>query len=50
MMLLLPILKHLLRRGSMPKYRKNPVVIEAVQYDGTNEKEIELFVNKTIGV
>lgn len=34
----------------MPKYRKNPVVIEAVQYDGTNEKEIELFVNKTIGV
>lgn len=34
----------------MPKYRKNPVVIEAVQYDGTNAGEIERFVNGDIGM
>lgn len=29
----------------MPKFRKKPVVIEAVQYDGGNALEIELFTN-----
>ena len=28
----------------MPKYRKKPVVIEAVQYTGTNTTEIKEFV------
>lgn len=27
----------------MARYRKKPVVIEAVQYDGTNEQEIARF-------
>jgi len=27
------------------KYRKKPVVIEALQFDGTNSEEIELFTN-----
>jgi hypothetical protein len=27
----------------MPKFRKNPVVIEAVQWHGANVAEIELF-------
>lgn len=27
----------------MAKYRKKPVVIEAVQWSGTNQKEITLF-------
>lgn len=27
----------------MAKYRKKPVVIEAIQWDGNNEKEIENF-------
>lgn len=28
----------------MPKFRKKPVVIEAVQYDGSNLGEIQAFV------
>lgn len=28
------------------KYRKKPVVIEAVQWDGSNKVEIQLFMNK----
>ena len=28
----------------MPKYRKKPVEIEAVRYDGENEREIGRFV------
>ena len=27
------------------KFRKKPVIIEAVQFDGTNAKEIEEFTN-----
>lgn len=30
----------------MPKFRKRPVVIEAIQYDGTNESEIQQFVKE----
>lgn len=29
----------------MPKYRKKPVVVEAVQWTGENEKEIFDFIN-----
>ncbi|WP_017728508.1 hypothetical protein [Halalkalibacterium ligniniphilum] len=32
----------------MPKYRKKPVVIEAVQFTGKNEEEIERFVDKPL--
>lgn len=31
------------------KYRKKPVVIEAVQYDGLNKDEIEKFVGRQLG-
>lgn len=34
----------------MAKFRKIPVEIEAVQYDGTNGGEIERFVNGDIGM
>lgn len=34
----------------MAKFRKIPVEIEAVQYDGTNAGEIERFVNGDIGM
>lgn len=30
----------------MAKYRKKPVVIEAIKYDGDNKVEIQEFVNK----
>ena len=33
----------------MAKYRKKPVVVEAVQWDGTNEDEINKFVGLCIG-
>lgn len=29
----------------MAKYRKKPVVIEAIQFDGENESEIHAFIN-----
>lgn len=29
------------------KFRKKPVVIEAIQWDGNNEVEIALFMDKT---
>lgn len=29
----------------MAKYRKKPVVIEAVQWEGNNEKEMKDFIN-----
>lgn len=32
----------------MPKFRKKPVVIDAVQFDGHNGTEIMLFVGKTL--
>lgn len=32
----------------MPKFRKKPVVIEAVQFDGRNGTEIMLFVGKRL--
>ena len=32
----------------MPKYRKKPVVIEAVHYTGLNRDEIEEFVGKEL--
>jgi hypothetical protein len=36
-----------LRRGDrMPKYRKKPVVIEAVEWTGSNFVEIEEFISK----
>lgn len=31
------------------KYRKKPVIIEAVQYDGFNKSEIEKFVGRQLG-
>lgn len=30
------------------KYRKLPVVIEAIQWDGTNDEEVESFVQKAL--
>lgn len=30
------------------KYRKKPVVIEAIKYNGENRKEIEKFVGKSL--
>lgn len=30
------------------KYRKKPVVIEAIQYNGKNEDEIEMFVGDAL--
>ena len=30
------------------KYRKKPVEIEAIKYDGENRKEIEQFVGKSL--
>jgi hypothetical protein len=32
----------------MPKYRKKPVVIEAIQFNNLNRKEIETFVGKEL--
>lgn len=32
--------------NNMAKYRKKPVVIEAVQWDGKNETELVLFMGK----
>ena len=32
------------------KYRKKPVVIEAVQYDGTNEREIGHFAGLDLSI
>lgn len=32
----------------MAKYRKKPVVIEAVQFDGTNCDAVEAFIGKPI--
>ncbi len=32
----------------MPKYRKKPVVIEAVQYDGHNATEIVLWAKSSV--
>lgn len=34
----------------MPKFRKKPVVIEAIQYMGDNDLEIMDFVGKTLSV
>ncbi len=34
----------------MAKYRKKPVVIDAVQYNGTNKKEIFDFVGSDISI
>jgi hypothetical protein len=32
----------------MPKYRKKPVVIEAIKFDGHNTDEVEKFVGKRL--
>ncbi len=34
----------------MPKFRKKPIVIEAIQYDGTNEKAHEIYKLSTRNV
>jgi hypothetical protein len=31
----------------MPKFRKKPVEVEAIQYDGTNRDEIVAFMGRT---
>ncbi|MEO5664887.1 MAG: hypothetical protein ABIR39_16580 [Nocardioides sp.] len=31
----------------MPKFRKKPVVIEAIQYDGSNASEVKEFVGSS---
>jgi hypothetical protein len=33
---------------TIKKFRKKPVIIEAIQYNGNNEDEIEEFVGKTL--
>lgn len=32
----------------MPKFRKKPVIVEAVQWTGNNREEMEKFIPKTI--
>lgn len=32
----------------MSKFRKKPIVIEAVQYDNLNHREVEVFVGKSL--
>ena len=34
----------------MPKYRKKPVVIDAIQWNGSNRMEIQLFVGKELNI